>query len=130
MTAEKFFAIGAFFAGLAVAMGAFGAHGLQKMVTDEQLVTWEKAVRYQFYHAIGLFLVAWALTQWSQHAAALTYAGWAFIAGILLFSGSLYVLVFTGTLKIGALNLAYVTPLGGVAFVVGWFILMKEIWQA
>lgn len=118
---EKFFLLGAFFAGLAVATGAFGAHGLEKMVTPEQLNTWEKAVRYQFYHAVGLFIVAWALTQWQGQAKWLAYAGWAFVIGILFFSGSLYLLVLTGTLKLGPINLAYITPLGGVAFVLGWF---------
>ena len=121
---SKFFSLGAIMAGLAVATGAFGAHGLQKIVSAESLVTWEKAARDQMYHAFGLFVIAWALTQWPEQASLLTNAGWAFIAGIVLFSGSLYILVFTGTLKFGFFNIAYLTPLGGVAFVLGWFWLM------
>ena len=118
---SKFFSLGAILAGLAVAFGAFGAHGLEKMVTPEKLVTWEKAVRYQMYHALALFIISWALVQYPEQAKTLINAAWAFIIGIIFFSGSLYFLVLTGTLKLGPINLAYITPLGGVAFVLGWF---------
>ena len=127
---KKFFAIGSFLAGLAVATGAFGAHGLEKMVSPEKLSVWEKAARYQMYHACALFFVAWAITQWQEQEKTLNYAGKFFILGTILFSGSLYLLTFTGTLKILGINLAYLTPLGGVAYVVGWFLLMKASWQA
>ena len=120
----KFFSLGAILSGLAVATGAFGAHGLEKMVSAEQLVTWEKAVKYQMYHALALFIVSWALVQYPEQAKTLINAAWAFIIGIAFFSGSLYILVLTGTLKLGPINLAYITPLGGVAFVLGWFWLM------
>jgi len=96
---KKFFALGSFFAGLAVATGSFGAHGLQKMVPVERLTAWEKAVRYQRYHAFALLFVAWAITQWWDQAKTLKAAGWSFIAGIVIFSGSLYVGVFTGDLQ-------------------------------
>ena len=119
--ASKFFSLGAILAGLAVAAGAFGAHGLEKMVTAERLVTWEKAVRYQMYHGIALFIISWALVQYPEQAQTLINAAWAFIIGTILFSGSLYFLVLTGSLKLGPINLAYLTPLGGVAFVLGWF---------
>ena len=118
---SKFFTLGAILAGLAVAFGAFGAHGLEKMVTPERLVTWEKGVRYQMYHALALFIISWALVQYPEQAKTLINAAWAFIVGIAFFSGSLYFLVLTGTLKLGPINLAYITPLGGVAFVLGWF---------
>ncbi len=127
---NKVFALGAILAGLAVATGAFGAHGLEKMVSAEQLVTWEKAVKYQMYHAFGLLVIAWALTQWPEQANLLVNAVWAFIVGILFFSGSLYILVLTGSLKIGFLNLAYITPAGGVAFVLGWFWMMQAALRA
>ena len=122
--ASKFFTLGAVLAGLAVATGAFGAHGLEKMVDAEKLAAWEKAVKYQMYHALALFIVSWALVQYPDQAKTLINAAWAFIVGIAFFSGSLYILVLTGTLKLGPINLAYITPLGGIAFVLGWFWLL------
>ena len=119
--ASKFFSLGAILAGLAVAIGAFGAHGLEKMVSAESLITWEKGVRYQMYHALALFIISWALVQYPEQAQTLINAARAFIVGTILFSGSLYFLVLTGSLKLGPINLAYLTPLGGVAFVLGWF---------
>ncbi len=119
--ASKFFSLGAILAGLAVATGAFGAHGLEKMVSAESLVSWEKAARYQMYHALALFIISWALVQYPEQAQTLINAAWAFIVGTILFSGSLYFLVLTGSLKLGPINLAYLTPLGGFAYVLGWF---------
>ncbi len=127
---KKFFSIGSFLAGLAVATGAFGAHGLENMVSPDRLSIWEKAARYQMYHAFALFFVAWAMTQWAKEEKTLNYAGKFFILGTILFSGSLYILTFTGTLKFLGINLAYLTPMGGVAYVVGWFLLMRASWQA
>ncbi len=116
---RTFFVIGTILAGLAVATGAFGAHGLQKIVSPELLDTWDKAVRYQMYHALALLILAWAVTHWPEQVRLLTVGGWLFLAGIILFSGSLYILVLSGVRWLGA-----ITPLGGVAFVVGWFCLM------
>lgn len=114
--AKGFFIAGALAAGLAVALGAFGAHGLQSRVTPERIGTFETGVRYQMYHALALFVVAWIQAQWPSSQVA--WAGYLFIAGILIFSGSLYLLVLTDTPWLGA-----VTPLGGVAFIVGWALL-------
>jgi uncharacterized membrane protein YgdD (TMEM256/DUF423 family) len=116
---RTFFIIGTILAGIAVTAGAFGAHGLKKMVTPELLDTWDKAVRYQMYHALGLLILSWAVTQWSEQIKLLAVGGWLFLAGTILFSGSLYVLVLSGIRWLGA-----ITPLGGVAFVVGWVCLM------
>ncbi|MBT3190292.1 MAG: DUF423 domain-containing protein [Anaerolineae bacterium] len=124
---KKFFAIGAFFAGLAVATGSYGAHGLQKIVPVERVHTWEKAVRYQMFHAFALFAVVWAMTQWIDQAKTLKAAGWSFIAGTVIFSGSVYIRVFTGDLETAyttLINPAYITPLGGVLMIVGWGLLM------
>lgn len=110
---QLFFGLGSVFAGLAVALGAFGAHGLRATLSPDDLATFEVAVRYQMYHALGLLAVAWASTRWE--GAGITLAGWAFVVGILVFSGSLYVLVLTGVRWLGA-----ITPIGGVAFIVGW----------
>lgn len=113
---KLFFVLGAMFGGLAVVLGAFGAHALRGSLSTEDLSTFEIGVRYQMYHALALLAVAWAMTQWE--AAALTAAGWAFVVGIVIFSGSLYVLVLTGQRWLGA-----VTPVGGVAFILGWGLL-------
>ena len=118
-----FFIIGSLFAGVAVGTGAFGAHGLQRMVGPEQLETWGKAAQYQMYHALALFAVAWALTRWPKQAKLLTISGWLFVAGSVLFSGSLYLMVLPG------LNLGFVTPLGGVAYVAGWIGLAVAAWR-
>lgn len=120
---KLFFTLGATFAALAVTFGAFGAHALRATLTPEDLATFETGVRYQMYHALGLFAVAWAATQWE--AATVTVAGWAFVVGIVVFSGSLYVLVLTGQRWLGA-----VTPLGGVAFIGGWVLLAWTAWRA
>lgn len=128
---KKFFALGAFFAGLAVATGSYGAHGLQKVVPAERVLTWQKAVRYEMYHAFALMFVAWAITQWIDQAKTLKYAGWSFVAGIVFFSGSLYIRVFTGDLQTEnfatLIDPAYITPLGGVMMIVGWSLL---VWAA
>ncbi len=119
-----FFIIGSILAGLAVATGAFGAHGLQKLVTPERLETWDKAVRYQMYHALALLLLAWAITHWPEQTKLLSAGGWLFLAGVVLFSGSLYLLVVSEIKLLGA-----ITPLGGVAFVAGWLCLVIAAWR-
>lgn len=113
---KLFLGLGAAFGGLAVVLGAFGAHALRSALSADDLATFEIGVRYQMYHALALVAVAWATTQWESGA--LTVAGWSFVVGILVFSGSLYTLVLTGQRWLGA-----VTPIGGVAFIVGWAIL-------
>lgn len=120
-----FFIIGSILGGIAVATGAFGAHGLKNLVSPENLETWDKAVRYQMYHALGLLALAWAITHWPDQARWLVIGGWLFLAGIILFSGSLYILVLSGVRWLGA-----ITPLGGVAFVAGWLCLVIAVWRS
>jgi uncharacterized membrane protein YgdD (TMEM256/DUF423 family) len=111
---DRIFALaGAILGFLAVAAGAFGAHALEGRLAPERIDTYETAVRYQMYHALALFAVAWAASRWPGRAA--TLAGWAFIAGTLVFSGTVYALAFGAPRWLGA-----VTPLGGVALLVGW----------
>lgn len=112
-----FFRIGAVSAGMAVAFGAFGAHGLRAMVTPEMLAVFETGVRYQMYHALALVAIGLAFARFQGRA--VVAAAWLFVAGTVLFSGSLYVLTLTGTRWWGA-----VTPLGGVAFLAGWGLLL------
>ncbi len=111
---NTFYLLGALSAGLGVALGAFGAHALRARLSSERLATFETGVRYQLYHAFGLLLIAAAASAWPD-SLWLTIAGWAFTAGTLLFSGSLYLLAFSGQRRWGA-----ITPLGGLAFIVGW----------
>ena len=117
-----FFAAGSLMAFLAVALGAFAAHGLKARLSPEMLAIFETGVRYQMYHALGLFAVAWAAARWPQSNAAL--AGWSLIFGIVIFSGSLYLLSFTGMRWLGA-----ITPVGGVAFLIGWLLLAWTVWR-
>lgn len=117
--AEKFIRIGAILAIFAVALGAFGAHGLKNSLSPEQLHTFEVGVRYHFYHTFGILLVALFLKQGSSKW--LTIAGWTFLAGIFLFSGSLYLLSCRSLLGIESWTwLGPITPLGGLLFMVGW----------
>ena len=110
--AGTFFGLGALSALISVAAGAFGAHALRERLAPEMLVVFETGARYQMYHALGLLAVAWAVARWPGPAGA---AGWLFVAGTAVFSGSLYLLVLTGQRWLGA-----ITPLGGVAFILGW----------
>jgi len=107
------FATGALLCGLGVLLGAFGAHGLQSRLTAEMLATYEIGVRYHISHSLGLLAVAWATSRWPN--AWTGSAGWFFVAGIVVFSGSLYLLAVTGTRWLGA-----ITPIGGLCFVAGW----------
>jgi uncharacterized membrane protein YgdD (TMEM256/DUF423 family) len=111
-----FLVAGAVTAGLGVALGAFAAHGLRGTLPAQELGTFETGARYHMYHALGLLVVAWASTRWP--AASVAAAGWLFLAGIVLFSGSLYLLALTGQRWLGA-----ITPLGGLAFIAGWLAL-------
>jgi uncharacterized membrane protein YgdD (TMEM256/DUF423 family) len=118
---ERFFFIsGAIAAFIGVALGAFGAHSLRTKLSPEMLNIFEVGVRYQMYHALGLMAVAWAITRWPE--ANINAAGWAFIVGIIVFSGSLYLLTLTDVRWLGA-----ITPIGGLAFLVGWAILVWSV---
>jgi uncharacterized membrane protein YgdD (TMEM256/DUF423 family) len=110
---RTFAAIGTLYGFLGVAAGAFGAHALRARLTADLLETFETGVRYQMYHALALLIVALAYGRWTAQLA--VWAGWLFVIGTAVFSGSLYVLAFTGTRWWGA-----VTPIGGVCLLAGW----------
>jgi uncharacterized membrane protein YgdD (TMEM256/DUF423 family) len=112
---RTFFALGAISAGLSVAAGAFGAHALRTRLSPDLLAIFETGARYEMYHALGLIAAAWVA---SRAPGAAAWAGWSFVVGTVLFSGSLYALALTGVRGLGA-----VTPFGGVAFLVGWLAL-------
>ena len=110
---RRIFAAGSILAGLGVVFGAFGAHSLRAWLSPEMLGVFETGVRYQMYHALGLLALAWAIGRWPERR--LLPAAWLLLAGTVVFSGSLYLLVLTETRWFGA-----VTPFGGVALIVGW----------
>ena len=120
---RTFFTLAGLFGALAVALGAFGAHTLKARVSPELLGTFETGVRYHFYHVVALIAVAFAIGRWPQTNLPVL-AGWLFVAGIVIFAGSLYLLVFTGQRWLGA-----ITPIGGVAFITGWLLLAWTPWR-
>lgn len=114
---KTFLLLASIFAALAVALGAFGAHALESRLSADLLSTYEVGVRYHFYHALALLGVVAVISRWPEAGVAVA-AGWLFVIGILIFSGSLYILAFTGIRWLGA-----ITPIGGVAFIAGWICL-------
>lgn len=114
---KVFLILGAINAALSVILGAFGAHGLEGKLSDRMMETFQTGVQYHFYHALGLILVALVADKMSNSFVA--YSGWAIFIGIILFSGSLYVLSLTGITKLGI-----ITPFGGLAFIIGWVLLL------
>jgi uncharacterized membrane protein YgdD (TMEM256/DUF423 family) len=121
-TASAWFVMGAIAAGVAVILGAFGAHGLKSRVDPALLVVFETGVRYQMYHALALLAVGLARVHWPS--ALVSMAGWFFLVGIVIFSGSLYLMTATGARWLGA-----ITPIGGVAFIIGWIVLAAGVWR-
>ena len=123
---KLFLIIGAILAGLAVALGAFGAHGLKKIADAETVAIYQTGVQYQMYHALALLLVGAMIDRLSQGTVG--YAGFLFMGGIVLFSGSLY---FISSLK--AMNkvvptaIGIMTPIGGMLFITGWLLLLIAI---
>jgi uncharacterized membrane protein YgdD (TMEM256/DUF423 family) len=109
------FALGAVSGAVAVAAGAFGAHGLRARLSPEMLAVFETGARYQMYHALAILIAARAES---------TGAAWLFVAGTVLFSGSLYVLALSDVRWLGA-----ITPLGGVCFILGWLVLAWSAWR-
>ena len=121
MSAKATLAIASLAMFLAVALGAFGAHALKSRLTPEMTVTWQTAVQYHAWHALALFGVGLLMLHWPERAD-LGIASWLMLAGIVLFSGSLYALVLSGVRGLGA-----VTPIGGIAFLAGWAVLAWAI---
>ena len=108
---------------LAVAVGAFGAHTLKKMVTPDLLVTFETGVRYQFYHALALIITAFVYEKIPFKS--IRYAGFSFLAGIILFSGSLYAItLLKANGSVGLNGVGLITPFGGLFFILGWVLLI------
>lgn len=117
MTAINWIRVAALLGGLSVAAGAFGAHGLKGYLEPKDLETFETAARYQMYHALALLGIG-LLALYQGSSPPLQIAGWCFLSGTLIFSGTLYALVLSGIRWLGA-----ITPIGGVLMIVGWGIL-------
>jgi uncharacterized membrane protein YgdD (TMEM256/DUF423 family) len=115
-TERLFVALGALSGFIAVGTGAFGAHALKARLAPDLLAVFETASRYQMYHALALVAAGWVAARWPGALA--QWAGWLFVAGTIVFSGSLYTLALTGLRWLGA-----ITPLGGLCFLAGWFCL-------
>ena len=122
-SARLWLVIGAIACLLAVILGAFGAHALRAKLSPDLIAAYNTAVQYHFWHALGLLIVG-ILALLLPGAVALKWAGWLMLAGIVLFSGSLYVLAVTGWRGLGA-----ITPLGGAAFIAAWAVLAYAIWE-
>ncbi len=121
MTAERTILLAALLGLLGVAAGAFGAHGLEDRVSAEQLEWWATGARYQQIHALALLLVGWGAGPWSRWRAR---AAWSFLIGVLIFAGTLYAMTLGGPRWLGA-----ITPLGGLALIVGWGLIAVEVLQ-
>ena len=119
---NTFLILGAVSALIGVGMGAFGAHGLKTMLAPEMLAVYKTGVTYQMWHALGLILIA--LLRQQNKGKLLIWAGWFMFAGIILFSGSLYLLAILNTKWLGM-----ITPLGGVAFLIAWILVVIFAWQ-
>ena len=123
---KTFLIIASLLAALGVALGAFGAHGLKKIVPPETVNTFQTGVQYQMYHAFALFIVAIVYERFAN--AYVANAGWFLFSGIILFSGSLYILtLLKATNKVGLSGIGAITPIGGLLFITGWVLLLVGI---
>jgi len=118
-----FVLLGSLSAFLGVALGAFGAHGLKTRVTPEMLTVWQTGVQYHLVHALGLVLIG-ILCELMPGVSLIRNAGWMLLAGSVLFSGSLYIMVLSDIRALGM-----ITPFGGLAFLIGWLLLAIAAWQ-
>tara|TARA_B100001939_G_scaffold174930_1_gene150616 strand:+ start:496 stop:876 length:381 start_codon:yes stop_codon:yes gene_type:complete len=114
----------ALYGGLAVCLGAFGAHAVRARISADMLAVWHTAEQYQFYHALALLAVGVLMRQ-GVTGTAMSVAAWSFIAGTAIFSGSLYLLAGSGIRVLGA-----VTPIGGLCLIIGWAALLWAVWRA
>jgi uncharacterized membrane protein YgdD (TMEM256/DUF423 family) len=124
MTARLALTLAGALLALAVALGAFGAHALRARLSPDMSAVWQTAVQYHAWHALGLAAAGLVLLQ-RPGATGMALAGWLFVAGLVVFSGSLYAMALTGLRSLGA-----VTPLGGAAFIAGWIVFAWAAWKA
>lgn len=120
---KLFLLFGSIAMALAVTLGAFGAHGLKSKLTQDMLDIFETGVQYHFYHAIGLLIIG-AVANYMPESPLLKWSGWLMVSGLLIFSGSLYVLSMSGLRWLGA-----ITPIGGLCFIASWILLAVATWR-
>ncbi|MFB2836714.1 DUF423 domain-containing protein [Floridanema evergladense] len=120
---QIFLIFGAIFGAMSVGAGAFASHALKEKLTERAIAIFEVGAHYQMYHALALLFVGLLFAQFEKPTPVLLISGWAFVAGVIIFSGSLYALSLTGIKWLGA-----ITPLGGAAFIVGWSCLAIAAW--
>lgn len=118
-----FIMLGSLLGAIGVALGAFGAHGLRNRLDAPMLAVWETAVRYHLTHALALIAAAWVVDRFPARTG--VWAGWLFLVGVVIFSGSLYLMALSGQRWLGA-----VTPIGGAAFILGWVLLAWSAWKS
>jgi len=118
-----FFSLASLLGALGVTIGAFGAHAMRGRIAEDMLANYETGVRYHFYHTLAIFVVVIAIQRWPSSNLPVI-AGWLFLIGIVIFSGSLYVMAFTGLRWLGA-----ITPIGGVALIAAWVCLLLTAWR-
>lgn len=125
---KGFLLTGSALAALAVALGAFGAHGLKKIADAETVQVFQTGVQYQIYHALALLVVAMVFEKFQNRL--VTWAGFLFLTGIVLFSGSLYLITFLKTTESALVNyIGPVTPIGGMLFMAGWLFLLAGVFR-
>ena len=125
--AKIYMVLGSVLAGLAVVLGAFGAHGLKQLVPPETVSSYQTGVQYQMYHAFALLLIG-ILAERTANAGLLNYAGMSFVTGIVLFSGSLYLMASMKAVnKVGVSGIGIITPIGGLFFILGWILLLLAV---
>lgn len=126
---KAFLVISSFSGALSVALGAFGAHGLKKILPSEAILTFETGVRYQFYHTLALLIIA--IMYDKLPAKFVVWSGYFFITGIVLFCGSLYCLAFVNEAHFaGFRKIGIITPFGGLFFIAGWLLLALGTWRS
>ena len=124
LTTKLFLSLGAINALLVVLLGAFGAHALKARLSQEMMAVYQTGIQYHFYHAVGLLIVGLVATQ-IPVTGWLKWSGWLMLAGIIIFSGSLYILSLSGVRGFGA-----ITPIGGTAFIIAWALLAVAVLKA
>lgn len=120
---KLFLILGSIMMALGVMIGAFGAHGLKNILSEEMMEIFRTGVQYHFYHAIGLFIVG-ITAQYLPNSSLLYWSGILMVAGIIIFSGSLYLLSTMGLRWLGA-----ITPVGGICFILSWLLLAIAVWK-
>ncbi|TCP66273.1 DUF423 domain-containing protein [Baia soyae] len=118
-----FLLLGSINMALSIALGAFGAHGLKDKVAEKMIANWNTGAHYHMIHALGMLVVGILLSK-VQSSGMLTASGWLMLVGVVLFSGSLYVMAVTGVTKLGA-----ITPIGGLAFIVAWVLVAVAVYK-